>query len=84
MENAKLIGSQTLFAFEIKAANVLCIVRLLYLNRLNSQCWGKEINTLEYAADRRRLFFKFYVICLNIFVYLCSVWFRMESGGKPF
>jgi len=31
VENAKLIGSQTLFAFEIKAANVLCIVRLLYL-----------------------------------------------------
>ena len=84
MENGKLIGSQTPFAFEIKAANVLYIVRLLYLNRLNSQYRGKEINTLEYAADRRRLFFKFYVICLNIFVYLCSVWFRMESGGKPF
>jgi hypothetical protein len=84
VENGKLIGSQTLSAFEIKAANVLCIVRLLYLNMLNGQCGGKEINTLEYAADRRRLFFKFYVICLNIFVYLYSVWFRMESGGKPF
>jgi hypothetical protein len=35
--------------------HVLYIVRLLYLNMLNSQCGRKEINTLEYAADGRRL-----------------------------
>jgi len=68
VENGKLIGSQTLFAFEIKAANVLYIVRLLYLNRLNSQYRGKEINTLEYAADGRRLFF---IILCNLFKYIC-------------
>ena len=39
----KLICSQTLSAFEIKAANVLYIVRLLYLNMLNGQLSSQHI-----------------------------------------
>jgi hypothetical protein len=39
VDYGKLIGSQTLFAFEIKAANVLYIVRLAF-SKLNTLFTG--------------------------------------------